>query len=350
MRLKFLSFATFCFILVAAPLKAQEDDLLTRKFYDMDVTAYCSFSSYHPVQYIIDDNWKILTAFITSGKIGKLDSLGIKYTESQLMLLNIGGLLQNDNGVWKTSMPIFNRQQTDSIRGESREYAELLYKRLKGDFKEFLKAVKESGAGANSFSIVFSYCLDGMIWDYLYSPKSIAEYSTWSGAFWALYSERDDVKPGTNGYGSSVLVNHSPIMPWDWSQQMFSDFDRDFSANGRLTDTTLINYLYEFGISDKKGNVLVPVLNPNADNMLNNYCKKIVKSLAEEVKQYAPTFAKRYNIKNEKIAATIFYHELMWDLVQILIENKQVTYPAILQGKATSREHLKDVTLIIKEQ
>lgn len=350
MRLKFLSFATLCFILVAVSLKAQEDDLLKRKFYDMDVTAYCSFSSYHPVQYIIDNNWKILTAFITPGKIAKLDSLGIKYTESQLMLLNIGGLLHNDNEVWKTSMPIFNRQQTDSIREESREYAEVLYKRHKDDFKELLKAVKESGAGANSFSIIFSYCLDGMIWDYLYSPQSIAEYSTWSGVFWALYSERDDVKPGTNGYGNSVLVNHSPIMPWDWSQQMFSDFDKDFSANGRLTDTTLINYFCNFGISDNKGNVLVPVLNPKADNILNKYCKKIVKSLADEVKQYAPAFAKKYNIANEKIAATIFYHELMWDMVKILIEDKQMTYPAILQGKATSREHLKDVTFIIKEQ
>ncbi len=316
----------------------------------MDVTAYCSFSSYHPIQYITDNNWEILKAFISPGKISRLDSLGINYTKSQLMLLDIGGLLHNDNKIWKTSMPIFNRQQTDSIRQESREYAESLYKAFRVDFKEFLKAIKENGLETNSFSIIFSYCLDGMIWDYLYPPQNIAEYSTWKGVFWALYSERDSVEPGTNRYGRSVLVNHSPTMPWDWSQKMFSDFDEDYSANGRLTDTTLINYLCDFGISDNKGNVLIPVLNPKADNKLNNYCKKIVKSLAGEVKQYAPTFAKKYNIANEKAAATIFYHELMWDIVKILIEDKQVAYPLILQGKATSREHLKDVTLIIEEQ
>ena len=57
--------------------------IIGRPYKLFDTTAFCSYSSFHPSQYLTDNNWDILCALVQPGTVAKLDSLGIPYSKSQ---------------------------------------------------------------------------------------------------------------------------------------------------------------------------------------------------------------------------------------------------------------------------
>lgn len=103
----------FCSILAIAAIaqvdtpdnaKAKNvDEFVGRSYKLFDTVAFCSYSSFHPSQYLTDNNWDILCAFVQPGTVAKLDSLGIPYSKSQIRLLEVGDLLSSDNGVYRSN-------------------------------------------------------------------------------------------------------------------------------------------------------------------------------------------------------------------------------------------------------
>ena len=62
---------------------------------EWDVTAFCSYNSYHPNNYLYaDNNWEILCALRTEHLLSELQSMGVNYSQSQIMLLHVGGFLK----------------------------------------------------------------------------------------------------------------------------------------------------------------------------------------------------------------------------------------------------------------
>lgn len=54
-----------------------QDTIIGRPLKSFDLSAFCSYNSFHPTEYLTDNNWDILCAFVQSGSAAKLDSLGI---------------------------------------------------------------------------------------------------------------------------------------------------------------------------------------------------------------------------------------------------------------------------------
>lgn len=54
-----------------------QDTIIGRPLKSFDLSAFCSYNSFHPSEYLTDNNWDILCAFVQSGSAAKLDSLGI---------------------------------------------------------------------------------------------------------------------------------------------------------------------------------------------------------------------------------------------------------------------------------
>lgn len=51
----------------------QEDgSIIGRPYRNFDTSAFCSYNSFHPSQYLTDNNWDILCAFVKPGNIAKL--------------------------------------------------------------------------------------------------------------------------------------------------------------------------------------------------------------------------------------------------------------------------------------
>ena len=81
-----------------------QDTIIGRPLKSFDLPAFCSYNSFHPSEYLPDNNWDILCAFVQSGSAAKLDSLGIPYNRSQLRLLEVGDLLMCNNEHYTTKM------------------------------------------------------------------------------------------------------------------------------------------------------------------------------------------------------------------------------------------------------
>lgn len=96
-----------------------------RPFNKWEANPYVSYQVYHPDNYILaDNNWQLLMIFRHVHSLQYLDSIGVKYTRSQLMLLHVGGLLEDvGKDKWKTTIPIFDSLQTIDIRRHSKEMA-----------------------------------------------------------------------------------------------------------------------------------------------------------------------------------------------------------------------------------
>ena len=93
-----------------------QDTIIGRPLKSFDLPAFCSYNSFHPSEYLPDNNWDILCAFVQSGSAAKLDSLGIPYNRSQLRLLEVGDLLMCNNEHYTTKMHFFGKRMTKKAK------------------------------------------------------------------------------------------------------------------------------------------------------------------------------------------------------------------------------------------
>lgn len=140
-----------------------------RSMEEYDISAFCSYSSWHPSQYILDNSWEILRYFRTPATLHSLKSAGIDAHNSQIRLLRVGGLLScsmvNDSVLYHTVMPIFSEVQTNDIRLVSKAMADSVFAANKKDFNSLIKLFKKKGWKNQTYSLVFSALLDKYIWD-----------------------------------------------------------------------------------------------------------------------------------------------------------------------------------------
>lgn len=335
---------------ITIPVQQVAHSIIGREYKLFDTTAFCSYSSFHPSQYLTDNNWDILCAFTESGKKTRLDSLGISYNESQLRLLEVGELLRGENGVYTTLMPIFGKEETRRIRHDSKAFADSILPLVEPDIRQLISEFNQAGYSRQIYSLVFSYLLDDYIWDEdkLSSPLSCDDHGTWSGAFWAMYESRKHDKIGTNGYGLVKQNWTDNLGYWMSSDKMIAFAKEVAKTNGdKIEDRQIIDAVAGWGMTDESGNILIPVLHRNNNDSIDILCQKITRMLSDSVKEYCKNWYLKYNIASEKLARIIFYHEVMWDILDILESRGYIVMPAILKGEETGRQAFGEICFIV---
>lgn len=338
------------FFLLGAPAVAQED-LEQRSFKEVDVMAFCSYEEWHPDYYMLDNNWQILCALRTPHALADLDSMGIRWNQSQIRLLQVGGLLDKEGKGWKTQIPIFDREQTQAIRRETRAFADSLIGGIEPACREFVDELAAQGHRDNAYSLLFSYVLDGhLVWERFPDKADLGHHATWDGLYWVMYEPRPGMKCGTNSYGYLSHTWSTPMECWP-DMNLFVALGKRI-RNGHLDvdDPDLAARLARYGYTDTLGNLTLPVLHTGQDNRLNRAADRILTPLVEAVKSHMPRFAPAYGLTDQKQAAIIFYHELMWDVLDLLTERGILTCPAILTGQSSDPKHLRDVTFVTLEE
>lgn len=311
---------------------------------EWDITAFCSYNSYHPYNYLkADNNWEILYTLKTKHLLSELQSTGVNYNQSQIMLLHIGGFLEYKEKRWVTTMPIFDQKETDLIRNFSKQIAERLYYKMEKDYRSFLKELSQNGYEENSFSLMFSYLLDGKAWNKI-SPKKrkLGDYATWTGVIWAMYAPRQHQKIGTNGFGA-LRLNWTDSLAHYPSNQIMFDFQNEFIQNRKVTDAKLIEQLYRFGVVDQSGKITIPIIDETETTEFNTICDIIIEKLASTVEGNLERFMKIANIQNREVSTVIFYHELIWDLMELLQKNRLITMPRILLSSKAPQKEIKNL-------
>ena len=70
---------------------------------------------------------------------------------------NLGGLIAEQEGKWKTTIPILDREQTRSLRSFADGVAESVYTANEADFVNLAGTIREAGFGNNVFSLLFCW-------------------------------------------------------------------------------------------------------------------------------------------------------------------------------------------------
>ena len=109
------NFIGLLFLLMGVSVYGQTSKI--RPYNECETVAFCSYESYDPSQYVeSDNNWELLHTLRTPMSFKELKATGVPVTESQILLLQIGGLIEKENNVLKTIMPIFDEEHNERKR------------------------------------------------------------------------------------------------------------------------------------------------------------------------------------------------------------------------------------------
>lgn len=148
------------FVGMAFEISAQTE---IRPYQEWNETAFVSLKGHQPANYVRpDNNWDILYTLRTPYTQAELNAMGIPCTKSQLMLLEIGGLIQKEGKKWHSAVPIFDKKQTDGLRAYSKQVADKIYALTKLDFQSLMEEIGCMGFKDNTASLIFRICwMDG---------------------------------------------------------------------------------------------------------------------------------------------------------------------------------------------
>lgn len=119
-------------------------------------------------------------------------------------------------------------------------------------------------------------------------------------------------------------------------------------TNGaRIEDVDVVNAVAGWGLTDEKGNIVIPVIHKGDNSTLDLISRSITDKLSQAVKKYCSGWNKAHEIAYEKLGQIIFYHEVMWDLLDILESKQMISMPAILRGEEVGKEHFGDICFIV---
>lgn len=338
--MKTIIYLFFCSLILCrfANISAQQ-----REFSKWSSTAFCSYTKYHPFTYIkADNNWEIMQALRTPHKRQYLDSLGIKNSDSQMALLRIEGLIdKNDKGNWQTIIPILDSLETVEARIFSLQIAKELYKNIKTDCIELRTYLQQEKLDQNTFSVVFSYTLDGRIWKSFNDYSDLKTSATWDGECWALYFPRE-FKCGSNTYYNEFKVCWTKKQPnFIWNEldenTFIKPFLDEYEQYGKIVSQDLLNKSLTMGLVHKDGSLNIPVIDSKDNNSpINTISDRIIKNIVEYFADLdiIEVFQGKFNLNQnqKKLACTILYHEVMWDLMDLLIADNIIQYPIVWEN------------------
>jgi hypothetical protein len=117
--------------------------------------------------------------------------------------LDACGLLEINGQILRTSIPVLGPEELQKIRQKLKQEAYKLGPIITPEIQNLVKLLNSQGYSDNTYSIVFSYLLDGMVWNHFEKQNLMPVYKItperpfWDGTFYAVYPARID-RPGTN--------------------------------------------------------------------------------------------------------------------------------------------------------
>ncbi len=328
----------------------------------IDDICFCEIGISHPNRIIyLDNNLDILINLKKGKTLNELSKSNIKYTLSQIKLLWLSELIERKDSIFYTRMPILSTEETFKIRQETEKIAKEISLLIQEDLKLFLESLKLRKVEKNSYSLFFGFVLDGLVWDVLKENNIIEKTKItidkpfWNGLYWIVDPKRN-FSCGTN---SLTLKNFSINENWSDnaiisvpSYNMLEQLLDDYIVNGKITKKEVFETFAKNKLFNKNGEIEIPIISKKETDIIYvqsmNITKKIVEYLATTI-DYSK-FLKSYNHLNKSSKIIILYHEIMWDILDVLEKQKLIVRPVAFKNPNNSKESdLKDLLFIIKE-
>jgi hypothetical protein len=328
---------------------------------DYETICFCSVKMTHPESILrMDNNREILFGLGKGKTLNELRREGINYTHSQIVLMESSGLIGRKDSLYMTNIPVLSQNYSGKLREQSLRMAGEIIPLFKDDFDDFVNVLNSKELQKNCYSIFFAYIIDGMVWDILYKRDQIEGWNItkenpfWGGTFWMIEPKRS-FYCGTNSFSSgdyTLKVNWSRM-----SGVRVSDYDMltvmldDYSEHGKVTRPEIFQEFRENNLFDNKGEMTIPVIYTESDDPIYNLTKRI----SEEVADYLVTDIDYSRVLPDYPAltvgqkTTILYHEIMWDILDIMVDKGYLKKPIAFGKPANAKQgDLRDLIFLVK--
>ncbi|MDH5413925.1 MAG: hypothetical protein OEW87_07300 [Flavobacteriaceae bacterium] len=330
----------------------------SKNFSSNEDICYCYGAS--PLSIVkLDNNWELLLLLKEIKTIAQIDSLGIEKTNSQLKLLEQWGLIsKNEDKTYQTSIKLFDSIQSQKLRIQSLELSTKLSDIISPKVNELWHYLKKTGREKNAYSILFSYVIDGMIWEYLEEKKIInsrelgLDSSFWNGEYWVVYPRREfscGTNTYSNGQGYNLKVNWSngaipKLIPFMTKAGLLIEIINDLNSNNKVSNQEAIEVFSKYNFFSGKGELSIPVIIKNSENDIFTISLEIVYLIEDFIINNLDLKSLKHDFgfENNSQAIIVIYHEMMWDILQILERKRIIEKPLILRNPENAE--IKDVS------
>ena len=109
-----------------------------------------------------------------------------------------------------------------------------------------------------------------------------------------------------------------------------------------------IRELQSYGVTDDKGNLLIPIIKKEESDF-HRLINALKMTISTGLKNNVGTLLADYGIKNEKLGIVILYHEVMWDIIDLLIKEQGLIIPEIVKDDKANKIQLKNVSFFVED-
>jgi hypothetical protein len=303
------------------------------------IVCFCLHSKSTP-QHIIkaDDNGRLLYFARNGATKAQLRRQGLRVPDSQLKSLQYWSLLNRRGERYQTTFPILGPERMAALRPRIKALAKAIGPSLVSDAKSLKAVLDRQGYPRSHYAIVFSYVLDGLVWNELRRTHEFpSSYPTdahpeWNGALWAFAPERPGVE-GTNEIGSGNFALQSL-----WNERVLEALKSAAPATqiepwlsdvaGGKTSAGASSLL----VGDK-GRLLVPLIHSSASDPIHGIGFSMARKVAEALNR--PSGRQLWSSipgASPDVGLLIVTHELMWDIIEQLDASGVVVRPPVLSG------------------
>jgi ribulose 1,5-bisphosphate carboxylase large subunit-like protein len=126
----------------------------------------------------------------------------------------------------------------------------------------------------------------------------------------------------------------------------------DYKNDKNISDPEVISSLNKYELFNEKGELLLPVIHANNANELYRKSRSISKKVADYLVKNINfgMITDHYPAITKEQAMIIIYHEVMWDILELMEERGLLTKPIAFTNPHQAKESdLKDLIFIVEE-
>lgn len=292
-----------------------------------------------------DSNGPLLYLTRNGATREQLADAGVLVAESQIRVLKDWGLLRENKKVLITAFPVLEPGAMGALRARLRPVAKRLLPALLPHTAAIKRELISRGQQEAAYALLFSYVLDGLVWDELRSTGKLpklditVEHPYWAGTFWAVYPKQDAM-PGTNtrseGRASLKMMWNPKVL------QQVNEFYAEPQTGkwiGTLAAGAPASQLFA-------GSQAKPVLvREDRGDPIYTHAAAIAGRIAEAV--IATDLAQELPAANESQRLLIGTHELIWIILADLAAAEEIQPPAVLNAGAKSSSDLAPLMVAV---
>lgn len=352
-----LAVVTFavCFSCAAPPRVAPAQVTLA----DWDLVCFCN-SRVNTPHFIVrmEANGAILYAARNGITRQQLGSTGVPASSTAIQLLRDWGLLTPRGDTLRTALPVLGGDRMTMLRRDLRGAADSMLPRLRPLVDSITAVLAARGTPESAYAVVFSYILDGLVWEEFGDAADVpaqldVAHPFWNGAFWAVHPKRMNA-PGTNAYwvdsvGMRVMWTDSTLA---LLRPVQSSANR--TALARALRSANVNDIPEslraYALFRGDGSPAFAVVSSVEDDELAQASRSLARQVAEGVHRWlrGVDMSERLDTRDPRLALLVTYHEFMLELLDALEAAGAVTKPAVLRAPLRA-ELVAPLIVVVRE-